>query len=408
MDNPRLRNVLVVLGITVAAVWLLQVLGGLISQFGALVVTLLLAWIINLTALGPVRLLRRARVPRWLAALLVYLVIAGLVAVASFFVLPPLFGQIGIVAGQLTERAQEVPALLSNLDRQLVRLGVPADFVDELVKGASTQLVSFGQNVASVILNATGAVVGGLVLALLTLIISFYILMGWDANLRRIRAALPSAWRARFDRGLRASERAFGAWLGGQAVASTIWGGTVVLIYLIAGLPFGLLVGVVTGLFMFVPVVGIAVGIGVPLIMAVTVRIDLGIWVGISVTVLSLVIENVFKPRIMGAAIGVNPLVVIVSVIVGAVVAGFWGIVFGIPIGALLWTFARWSVAELLHAQREHRGEIGAVTPTAIEADESNLDEPAGGPGADGGEPTGGSGTDSGETPARPSARVRT
>ena len=176
-------------------------------------------------------------------------------------------------------------------------------------------------------------------LALLTLIISFYILMGWDTNLRRIREQLPSVWRARFDRGLRASERTFGAWLSGQAVASTIWGGMVVLIYFVAGLPFGLLVGVVTGLFMFVPVVGLSVGIAIPVIMAFTVRIDLAIWVGISVGVLSLMIENVLKPRIMGTAIGVNPMVVIVSVIVGGVAAGFWGIVFGIPIGALLWTF---------------------------------------------------------------------
>ena len=397
MDNQRLRNALIVLGIIVASVWLLQFLWGLINQFGAVVVTLLLAWIINLTALGPVRLLRRWRVPRWLAATVVYLFFAGVVAVASFFVLPPLFGQIGTVAGQLTERAQEVPELLSNVEQQLVRLGVPANFVDELVNGASTQLVSFGQNVASVILNATGAVVGGLVLALLTLIISFYILMGWDTNLRRIREQLPSVWRARFDRGLRASERTFGAWLSGQAVASTIWGGMVVLIYFVAGLPFGLLVGVVTGLFMFVPVVGLSVGIAIPVIMAFTVRIDLAIWVGISVGVLSLMIENVLKPRIMGTAIGVNPMVVIVSVIVGGVAAGFWGIVFGIPIGALLWTFVSWGVAELLHAQRELRGEIAAVAPIPFEVDESDPDEPAAGPGTDGD-----------ETPAKPSSRVPT
>lgn len=397
MDSQRLRDTLIVLGIAVATVWLLQFLWGLVSQFGALVVTLLLAWIINLTALGPVRLLRRARVPRWLAATVVYLIFAGLVAVTSFFVLPPLFGQIGTAAGQLTERAQEIPALLLNLDRQLVRLGVPADFVDELVNGASTQLVSFGQNVASGILNATGAVVGGLVLALLTLILSFYILMGWDMNLRRVRGQLPSVWLARFDRGLRFSERTFGAWLGGQAVASTIWGAAVVLIYFIAGLPFGLLVGVVTGLFMFVPIVGLSVGIVVPVAMALTVRIDLAIWVGIAVGMLSLVIENVLKPRIMGTAIGVNPLVVIVSVIVGGVAAGFWGILFGIPIGALLWTFVRWGVAELLHAQRELRGEIGAISLTAVEAAESDLDKPTAGPGTDGG-----------ERPVNPGARVPT
>ncbi len=363
MNYQRLRTILIVLGIAVASIWLLQFLWGLIGNFAALVVTLLLAWIINLIALGPVRFMRRLRIPRLLAATLVYVVFAGLTALTSFFILPPLFAEIGRAAGNVTAEAANATQILENLRAQLLQWGVPQDTVTEVVTGLNTQIISLGQDIAAGILASTGAVLGGLGLAILTLIISFYILLGWDTNLQRLRRELPADWRARFDRGIRSAERTFGGWLGGQAVASTAWGGAVVLIYFIADMPFGLLVAVGTGLLMFIPFVGLAIGIGLPIVMALTLRLDLAIWVGISVVVTSMIIENIVKPRVMGTALGVNPLVVILSVIVGGVAAGFWGIVFGIPLGALIWTFARWATLEVLHAQarlHEHPDDLPA------------------------------------------------
>ncbi len=366
MNYQRLRTILVVLGIAVATVWLLQFLWGLIGNVAALVVTLLLAWIINLIALEPVRFMRRFRIPRLLAATIVYVVIAGITALTAFFILPPLFAEIGRAAANLTAGAANTTQILENLRAQLLQWGVPQDTVTEVVTGFNAQIITLGQDIASGILASTGAVLGGLGLAILTLIISFYILLGWDMNLQRLRRELPAEWRARFDRGIRSAERTFGGWLGGQAVASTIWGGAVVVIFFLADMPFGLLVAVATGLLMFIPFVGLAAGIGLPIAMALTVRVDLAIWVGISVAVLSLVIENIVKPRVMGTALGVNPLIVILSVIVGGVAAGFWGIVFGIPIGALIWTFARWGTLEVLHAQaRLHEHPDEPLTPPA-------------------------------------------
>ena len=138
MNYQRLRTILLVLGIAVASIWLLQFLWGLIGNFAALVVTLLLAWIINLIALGPVRFMRRLRIPRLLAATLVYVVFAGLTALTSFFILPPLFAEIGRAAGNLTAGAADATHILDNLRAQLLQWGVPQDTVTELVTGFNT------------------------------------------------------------------------------------------------------------------------------------------------------------------------------------------------------------------------------------------------------------------------------
>jgi predicted PurR-regulated permease PerM len=257
-------------------------------------------------------------------------------------------------------------------------LGVPEDFVRSTITNVSRQLVSVGQELASGILSATGTLAGGIAAALVTLIISFYLLLGWDQAVRNLKAILPETWADGFDRAVRATEHTFGAWLGGQFIASLLWGGSVVLTYFIAGLEFGLLVAVGTGLLLFIPIFGMVVGIGIPIAMAATIRIDLAIWVGLTVTLVSLAIENIVKPRVMGSTIGVSPIVILSSVILGGIAAGFWGVLFGIPIGALLWTFSRWIFLEFLQSQKRPVPSTNAPASAAEQGESADSASPLG------------------------------
>ncbi len=353
VDTKRPLLVLVYLAIAVASLWLLQFFWELLGQASVFVVILLVAWILTVAALGPVRMLRRLMIPRPIAAAVVYLGLLSLIGVALFFVLPPFFQQVGRAAESLTQQARGIPEGMRVLEARLISLGVPEDFVRSTITDVSRQLVSVGQELASGILSATGTLAGGIAAALVTLIISFYLLLGWDRAVRNLEAILPKTWAEGFDRAIRAAEHTFGAWLGGQFIASVLWGGSVVLTYFIAGLEFGLLVAVGTGLLLFIPIFGMVVGIGIPIAMAAAIRIDLAIWVGLTVTLVSLVIENIVKPRVMGSTIGVSPIVILSSVILGGIASGFWGVLFGIPIGALLWTFARWIFVEFMETQRQ-------------------------------------------------------
>ena len=352
VETQRPVLILIYLGIAVAAAWLLQFLWGVLSQAGVFVVMLLVAWIVTVATLGPVRLLQRLRIPRPVASALVYLVVLGIAGVSLFFVLPPFFTEVGHAAENLTAQARGIPEGLSNLQTWLSGLGAPDDIVGTVTEDVSHNLASMGQQLASGVITTTGTIAGGVAATIVTLIISFYLVLGWDRGVDRLADALPPNWAARLHRGVRASEHTFGAWLGGQFLASVIWGTAVVVAYLIAGLEFGLLVAVGTGILMFIPFFGMIVGIAIPTIMAFTVRIDLAIWVGVALALVSLAIENVVKPRIMGTAIGVNPIVVLSSVILGGIAAGFWGVLFGIPIGALLWTTLRGFLREFLVMQR--------------------------------------------------------
>ena len=262
MDTKRPLLLLIYLAIGVASAWLLQFFWELLGQASVFVVVLLVAWILTVAALGPVRMLRRLMIPRPIAAAAVYLGLLSLIGVALFFVLPPFFEQVGRAAENLTQQARGIPDGMRALEARLISLGVPEDFVRSTITDVSRQLVSVGQELASGILSATGTLAGGIAAALVTLIISFYLLLGWDRAVRNLEAILPDTWADGFDRAVRAAEHTFGAWLGGQFIASLLWGGSVVLTYFIAGLEFGLLVAVGTGLLLFIPIFGMVVGIG--------------------------------------------------------------------------------------------------------------------------------------------------
>ncbi len=365
VESPRPLLILIYLGIAVAAAWLLQFLWEVLSQAGAFVVMLLVAWILTVATLGPVRLLRRAGMPRPIAAALVYLVVLSIASVSLFFVLPPFFAEVGHAAESLTELARGIPGGLSNLQTWLTGLGAPDDLVGTVTEDVSSNLVSMGQELATGVIATTGTIAGGVAATIVTLIISFYLVLGWDRGVTGLAEALPPHLAARLHRAVRASEHTFGAWLGGQFLASVVWGIAVVVTYLIAGLEFGLLVAVATGILMSIPFFGMIVGIAIPTIMALTVRIDLAIWVGVALALVSLAIENVVKPRVMGTAIGVNPIVVLSSVILGGIAAGFWGVLFGIPIGALLWTLLRGAASEVLHSQRRQPMPADAMAAAA-------------------------------------------
>ncbi len=65
------------------------------------------------------------------------------------------------------------------------------------------------------------------------------------------------------------------------------------------------------------------------------------LWIGLALTLVELTIDNVIKPLVVGVAAKVNPLVIIVSILVGTIAVGLWGAVFAVPFGALGYIAAR-------------------------------------------------------------------
>ncbi|HZG34408.1 MAG TPA: AI-2E family transporter [Gaiellaceae bacterium] len=129
-----------------------------------------------------------------------------------------------------------------------------------------------------------------------------------------------------------------GAYVRGQMVLILAVGATLSLLFWALGLPYWLLLGAFAGVVELVPVIGpllagaLAVGVGL------TVSWEVALLAGLTVLVVRLVEDYLVIPRVLGDAVGLTPLVVLVSVTACAILFGGFAVILAIPAAAVLAT----------------------------------------------------------------------
>lgn len=283
---------------------------------------------------------------RSLAAALV-IGFGALVLAAALFLLLPL------AATQLRQLAQTLP---DDLERLRVGLetwaaqhlgGSFAGFKTSLQR-ALDALAESSASVASAaaqVLWSRGAALINLVsLVLVTPVVAFYLLRDWHSMLARIDTWLPRT-HAPTIRLLAADvDRAVGAFVRGQGTICIILGAFYAVALSLAGLRYGLVIGLATGLMAFVPMVGWAVG----LIVALTTALaqgwpdtSLALWVlGIYAAGMALD-AAILSPNIVGQKVGLHPVWLMLALFVFSALFGFLGVLVAVPVAAALAVLVR-------------------------------------------------------------------
>mgnify|MGYP003334615822 FL=1 len=156
-----------------------------------------------------------------------------------------------------------------------------------------------------------------------------------------IRHLAPSRFRHDIDSALLQVDRTFGGYVRSLLIQAVVYGIGNGVVMAIGGLPFVLVISTFAGLAMMLPVVGPLLALVPPILLAVLVDPARLWWIVPILLALQIAVANVLATRLMSRAVGVHPLVVFGAVLVGGRVAGVWGGILGIPIAALLATFAR-------------------------------------------------------------------
>ena len=133
------------------------------------------------------------------------------------------------------------------------------------------------------------------------------------------------------------AQRVFSGYIRGQAVDALVVGVTLSILLTIVGVPYGAVIGVLTGLGNLIPYVTGFVGYG-SLILACFATSDLNSLIvgAICIAIVLLIDSNVINPRLLGSAIKVHPLLVIASLIAGGAVGGILGMLVAVPCGAFI------------------------------------------------------------------------
>lgn len=305
-------------------------------HLGRTLLMLIVAGLIAYALYPGVRILSRY-VPRSLAILLVYLVLIAGLGGLVYLLLTTAFSQITLFAAQvrvwLATGPNNTPSPLRTL---LDQLGISQTQIDQVKQQVVAQAESLVQN----LLPLVGGVVNAVLDIVLTAILSVYLLVDGARLGRWLRTRVPVAQRDRVDFLVDTQQRVVGGYIRGQLLISTLVGVLVTAGMLVAGVPFAILLGMLSFILVFVPVVGtIASGAA-----CVLVALTQGWVVAVAVlgyfVLLHVAIDDFVAPRVMGRSVGIHPAVSIVALVAGGEIFGLWGALLAVPLAGLLQAIA--------------------------------------------------------------------
>jgi predicted PurR-regulated permease PerM len=137
---------------------------------------------------------------------------------------------------------------------------------------------------------------------------------------------------------LKTSELAFSGFIRGTALQGLIYGVGVAMIMTIFGIGSPIAVGVITGMLMLIPVIGGVLGLIIPLLVALLQPSPNTLWLMICLGVFELILFNFVAPRLISQSVKIPSLLVIVSILIGWQLMGFWGFVFAVPVAAVVYS----------------------------------------------------------------------
>ncbi len=275
-----------------------------------------------------IHLLRRGPFNRLSAIIVVYLLIFVALIIVLALVVPPFVSEVSDLIRNLQN-----PATLNSAANNLNIPGLP-----DLAQQASGSVGDLFKNVGDLTPAVTAGLTSlGLVLGIVTVfVITLSILTEREHIENFVLSFFPARHRPEVRATWQAVQRDWGGWVEAQLIIVVVTALVSWLGFSLIGLKYSLALGILMGLFQLVPLVGPVIG-GVPaLLVALTRDLTTALIVLVFVVVVLLAVNTFLIPQVLQKLVGVSPLVVMLSFIVGGTLAGITGAFLAIPVAALL------------------------------------------------------------------------
>ncbi|MEG3439349.1 AI-2E family transporter [Pannus brasiliensis CCIBt3594] len=334
-------------------------LSAIFGYFESLFVVLLISAVLSFLLGYAVTWLENQGLKRELAAIAVSLITLLIFVAVGITLVPLVFSQAQQLVARLPEWLDSGQRQLMQLDTRIdtMNLPVPISF-DGLIAQINSRLGAELQILAgrslNIALNLTVFTVVRVVDVLLTVILTFYLLLHSPDIWQSLIAWLPKPVQQPFSRTLRSS---FQNYFVGQVICATCMAMGLVAAFLFLKVPFGLLFGLLIGTMALIPFGGTVGIITVTALLALR-DIGLALQVLAVAVIVQQIVENGVAPRILGSVTGLNPFWVLVAVLTGARVGGLLGVIVAVPTAVM--------IKEALEVIRETRPEDAkkSVTPS--------------------------------------------
>lgn len=268
-----------------------------------------------------------------------------------------------ILGGQISGFAERVPHLVSRLQELIAssdstwlkdNVGIDSQTIKDNLSELLTKGAGFLSNFLSSVWNSGLALVNIISLLVVTPVVAFYLLYDWDKMVGKVDSWIPRDHQQTVRGIFKDIDKAVAGFIRGQGSLCLVLGLFYGISLTIAGLNFGLLIGLFAGLISFIPYVGSMLG----LIVAVGVAL-VQFWpdyfaVGIiaSIFVVGQFLEgNVLQPKMVGKSIGLHPVWLMFALFAFGTLFGFVGLLIAVPASAAVAVLVRFVLGRYLESE---------------------------------------------------------
>ena len=294
---------------------------------------------------------------RGMAVLASEIVMLAVIVALFYLILPQLYSSIVMIV-------DNSPIYIANLtkwvEQTLQDFPELETYISDALQSINTTVMDWARTtllpgLGSMVSNLTAGlayVVKGVYNLIIGIIVSVYILSNMErfiAGVRRLTYSLFGIETAEKIRdGLAFTDKTFMGFINGKLLDSAIIGLICYIVCAILNMPYALLVSVIVGVTNIIPFFGPFIG-AVPsaLIILMVDPMKTLIFV-IFIIVLQQIDGNLIGPKILGSSIGINGFWVMFSIILGAGLFGFWGMLLGVPVFVLIYTLIDGAVVKKL------------------------------------------------------------
>ncbi|HEX2849561.1 MAG TPA: AI-2E family transporter [Acidimicrobiales bacterium] len=333
--TERLRRAGQVAWALVGLAGVLYLLGVVASKIFVIFPPLILAGAIVFILNPLVTRLQRRGVPRAAGTGLAYALVLGALALTTVLVYP-------VAARQVDDLRTDWPDIQSRVerwvdDRAADSKGTFLEFSRQDIEDALSNNGTTLQQQLTQARKIGAAIIHVLLILLLGPILAFYLLVDLP-HLRRVAESLvPEAARADVMTVARRTNRAIGGFFRGQLAVALLVGVLCSIGLGIIGVRFWFLIGMIAGLFNIIPLIGPWVG-GIP---GVTIALTTGSPLqALGVVVVMVVVQQIdnhfITPQVMQRAVQLHPAAVILALLAGGSIGGFFGLLLAVPVAAVL------------------------------------------------------------------------
>jgi len=338
-EGRWIRALLILATLTVGLVFI-GLAANVVLYFSEILLILVMAWVFAFVLSPVVTAIKRVlpAAPRSLVVVTVYALLFVALSAIVLVIASQLADSIVSFTEELPTLRERMPEILGEWQDRLDALGLQVNLVlvanDALdgVAESSGQFLGPLQEIALASLNTLGNL-------MFMVFLSLFIVIDKDRLLGFVNQVTPPRFAEEMRLFQTSVASSFGGFIRGQGIQGLVFGAVAAAGSIALGIDFVPLTTALVAIFQMIPFFGPFISWAPPVVAAVLTQPDAIIPIIVIMAVGWFVTMNIVQPRVMASSVGIHPIVVLVSVLIGLRLQGVVGAIFAIPVAAVISAF---------------------------------------------------------------------